>query len=149
MTIKSTALALLCSLMLMTGTLAQTRQAGERRTSPARIRKSSRRARVRRRAPVATPQLIPAREDAYTQRLTLRGLIISTEGGSFTLRDGRGLDTVVLLFPDTRYRIERATGALRKADPSDVVRPGMKVTVEGLLNSSYRMKANVVTAEGY
>lgn len=141
MMMKRTALALLCSLMLMTGTPAPARQVRGRSTLPARTKKRSKRARV-------TPRIILPAEDEFTRKETFRGLIISAEAGSFTLRDGRGLDTVVLLFPDTLYRIGKAPGALTGTDKS-VIRPGITVTVEGLLNSSYRMKANVVTADGY
>lgn len=143
--LKLRTLVALCSVVLMTVTLAPARQQVTPNTSPARTRKSSRR--VRRRVRPARPQIISAAEDEYTRKETLRGTIISTEGGSFTLRDARGLDTVVLLFPETLYRIRKRPVGLVPADPGDLIRPGSKVTVEGLLNSSYRMKANLIIAK--
>jgi hypothetical protein len=142
MMIKRAALAVLCSIMMtMTGASIRARQDAFGRTPTAQTRKPQRRVRVGKSAPPATPQIILPAKDEYTQKRTLRGLIISTEGGSFTLRDERGLDTVVLLFPDTLYKIKKASGSTLKVDPSVIIRRGTRVTVKGLLDSSYRMKA--------
>jgi hypothetical protein len=97
----------------------------------------------------ARSQAIPvlaAAEDKFTDKLSIKGEIISVSGNNFTLRDGRGMDTVVYLFPDTAYKIEASSGAMKKGDAKMILR-ALMVEVEGLLNSSYQMKATVIKAK--
>jgi hypothetical protein len=87
--------------------------------------------------------LLPVRPE-FNRKETLSGTVISLDAADrFTLRDERGLDTIVLLFPETLYCIENPTGALSSGD-AGMIKLGAKVTVEGLLNSDYQMKAVVI-----
>jgi hypothetical protein len=115
MMIKRVMFAALFSLMLAIG-MAGRAVVEARRVSPAQTRRAPRRTGVRK--PVVapkTPQTIVPSKDEFTRRQTLRGEIISVEASRFTLRDERGLDTVIILFPDTFFKIETTSGALKMA----------------------------------
>ena len=135
-------LAMLCSLAIAMGATASVQ--GKARASSFQTRKHSNRARQKRRAllPQSVPQ-IPTAVDEYKEKQILKGVILDVEKDRFTVRDERGLDTIVILFSDTAYDIETPDGARTRGD-AKMLAPGLKVVVDGLLNSSYLLKAVVI-----
>jgi hypothetical protein len=139
--LKSAIVAGLCALMLVTNADAQN---VSRRVTQSRTGKPARRPRPRKPLPPNPPQQIVSVKPEFNRKEILSGTVISVDAADrFMLRDERGLDTIVLLFQDTLYRIETSPGTVAKGDPS-VIKPGAKVTVEGLLNADYQMKAVVI-----
>jgi hypothetical protein len=144
MNIKRVLPATICALLLFTGIPTARAQGGNNQVSGAKIRKHSRLTRPKRRATNQPIPVVLSVRDEYTDRQIIKGEIISVSADHFTVRDARGMDTVVYLFPDTDYRIETSSGALKKGGVK-MIRRVLLVEVDGLLNFSYQMKATVIT----
>ncbi|HUQ32188.1 MAG TPA: hypothetical protein VM095_08705 [Pyrinomonadaceae bacterium] len=136
------AATMLISLLPGVGACVQTRGATSKRAS-SQTRKLRKRARPKKPAAHQAIPVVAALEDKFTDKWNIKGEIISVSGNNFTVRDERGLDTVVYLFPDTAYQIETSSGTVRDGDAKMIFSP-LIVEVDGLLNSSYQMKAIVI-----
>jgi hypothetical protein len=144
MIIKRVMLAALCALAVSAGGTPAHEARGQRGAArTARARKRPGRARPRKPARPPVVQIMAGAKDEFTDPLTVRGEIISVGAGNFTVRDGRGLDTVVYLFPGTVYKIGAANGSERPGG-AEIIMRALVVEIDGLLNSSYQMKANVI-----
>ena len=136
--------AALFSLLPVTGTTVRALGGTNEEAAAGQTRKPRKRARPKKPTKSQAVPVVAAAEDKFTDKLAIKGEIISVSGNNFTLRDERGMDTVVYLFSDTVYKIEESSGATKKGDAKMVLRT-LIVEVDGLLNSSYQMKANVIT----